>query len=58
MEYSNDVEQRNIKEYENDKKMWILRQDIRAKERYAEILLWELSGRGETYQKEETAGLD
>ena len=58
MEYSKDVEQRNIKEYENDKNMWILWQDIRAQERYAEILLWELSGRGEAHQKEKTAGLD
>ena len=38
MEYSKYVEHSNIKEYETDKKMWILWQNIRAKEWYAEIL--------------------
>ena len=38
MEYSKNVEHSNIKEYETDKKMWILWQNIRAKEWYAEIL--------------------
>ena len=42
------VEYSNIKEYETDKKMWILWQDIRAKERYAEILFRGMSGRGKT----------
>ena len=37
VEYSKYVEHSNIKEYETDKKMWILWQNIRAKEWYAEI---------------------
>ena len=48
VEYSNEFEQSNIKEYETDKKMWILWQDIRAKKRYAEILFRGMSGRGKT----------
>ena len=43
MEYSNDVEHSNIKEYETNKEMWILWQGIRVTERYVEVLLQGMS---------------